>query len=145
MKKLLLAALIPFLALASCKKDNNNRENCPVTTTSLSGTYKLTAWTYKPSADAADMDWYASSLEACKKDDLYTINADGTFSVTDAGTVCSPSGSYPNGTWTLQFNRLNLDGYYSGNVESFDCKTLVISDTSALNTGDKITSTFVKQ
>lgn len=143
MKNVVLFAAIAILALSSCNKDKT--ETCETNTTTLAGSFKLTGLKYQPSAGAEQADWYSTVVEACKRDDLYILAANGGFSIQDAGTVCSPDGSYSNGTWTLVDKEINMDGFYSGTIQSYDCKTLVFYDTDVLNSGDKLTATFVKQ
>ena len=144
MKNLLLFAFILITALSSCSKDNDEK-TCETTTTSLAGTYKMTSLKYQPAPGAQQDDWFTSVVESCKRDDLYILTSAGGFSIQDAGTVCSPDGNYENGAWTLVGNEINMDGFYSGTIESFNCSTLVFYDTEVLVSGDKLTATFVKQ
>lgn len=143
MKKLFLIVSVSILAFSSCNKDNDENQ-CPATAASLAGSYKLTALKYKANASTPEVDWFAA-IDACKKDDIYNLTATMGFSIQDAGTVCVPSGSYDNGAWTLTGNEINMDGFYSGTIVSYDCSNLVLSQADALNPGDKLTATFKKQ
>lgn len=143
MKKLFLIVSVSILAFSSCNKDNDENP-CPVTAASLAGSYKLTALKYKATSSTPEVDWFAST-DACKKDDIYNLTATMGFSIQDAGTVCDPNGSYDNGAWTLTGNEINMDGFYSGTIVSYDCTNLVLSQADALNSGDKLTATFRKQ
>lgn len=135
MKKILLPSLVCLIAFSGCKKDKND---CATDTEHVSGTYKLTAMKVKPSG-GAEID-VLPFLDACEKDDLFILNANGTFNYDDAGTVCSPSGDY-NSTWSLSGNTITLDGE-AATVSSFDCHTLVITQNDA---GDVTTITMTKQ
>ncbi|HEX7845642.1 MAG TPA: hypothetical protein VF476_07530 [Chitinophagaceae bacterium] len=143
MKKNMLIICALVLLISSCKKGNDN-EQCDVTIATVSGTYKLTALKYKATTSSQEENWYQQVVENCKKDDLYILSANGDFAIQDAGTVCGQNGDY-SGAWTLQDNFIDMDGYYFGTVESFDCNTLVFTQTEALIPGDKLTATFVKQ
>jgi len=63
--------------------------------------------------------------------------------MTDAGTVCSPSGG-DSGTWSLSGNTMNVNGDLA-TIESFDCKTLVLVNNDVNTTGDKLKITLTKQ
>ncbi|HEX5655395.1 MAG TPA: hypothetical protein VFX58_20130 [Chitinophagaceae bacterium] len=143
MKTPLLFILVMAISMVSCKKDNEEK-NCPVTASSIAGSYKLSAFKYKQSASAQEDNWMPV-IESCKQDDVYNLTAAMGFSIQDAGTVCSPSGDYPNGSWTLESNVINMDGFYSGTIESFDCTNLTFYQTDVLVTGDRLTATFSKQ
>jgi hypothetical protein len=142
MKRNLLFLAVSVLVLSSCKKDK--AEECPVTVEGLSGTFKLTSLVYVQTSSSDPQDWYEQVVDDCKKDDSYVLAANGDFNILDMGTVCQPSGSF-QGIWTLQDNYINMDGFYAGTVESYNCQTLVFSQTDALVDGDKLTATFVKQ
>ena len=142
-KKLLFAVCISVLAFQSCSK-NGNEETCQTSIATISGTYKLTSLIYKP-ASGPESNWFTSGVvQDCKKDDLYILASNGDFNIQDAGTICSTPGDY-TGTWTFVGGNIDMDSYYSGTINSFDCKTLVFTQNDALDAGDKLTSTFVKQ
>jgi hypothetical protein len=139
MKKTILALSVLTLVLASCKKDNKNEPTTP-TKENLTGTYKLTAFTM--TYNGISMDYFNTSMEACDKDDLYHLNADNSYALEDAGTVCSPSNSYTGGTWSLQNNTtINLDGQIA-TIKSWNGKTLVVEGNDS---GTTISQTYVKQ
>jgi hypothetical protein len=142
MKKLIFFAIISIAGFMSCKK--SNVENCAVSMTGIAGTYKLTALKYQQTSGSPETDWYTTVVQACKRDDLYVLASDGTFTLQDAGTVCSPDGN-DSGVWTLTGNDIDMAGYYSGSIQSYDCTTLIFTNTDVLNSGDKVTATFVKQ
>lgn len=141
MKKVMLGfSVVALLATASCKKDNNNTQVTP-TKENLVGTYKMTAATmnninvFNNSIESLNM------FEACDRDDLYKLNADLTYEVIDAGTVCDPDNSYTS-EWDLTNSTTIVVDGEAGTINSFDGKTLVVS----LNYGGTIAkSTYVKQ
>jgi hypothetical protein len=142
MKKIFLIAAVSMLAFSACNKDKD--ETCDVTVANIAGTYKLTGLTYKANSSAQEQD-FMSLIAACERDDLNILNANGSFSYQDAGTVCSPNGSYTGGTWTLTGNVIDIDGNYSGTIQSFDCRNLVFYEADVLTAGDRFTATFTKQ
>ena len=131
MKKLALSSLFIALLLTACKNDDDDVA-CQLSSSSIVGTYKITAITYKPTPTSADVDIYAT-LDACEKDDLLVLNDNGIMNYQDAGTVCSPSGSY-SGSWSLTGNSITIDGD-PGTVSSFDCSTLVLTQADPSGTG----------
>ena len=143
MKRLLLPLLLSALFFA-CKKEDNKPATCNTDVSSISGSYKFTAYTYKASASAPEQDYFnVIFTEACERDDILTFNSNGNWTLKDAGTVCSPSGD-DNGSWTLSGNTMSIDGGPL-TIESFDCKSLVLSNTNVDITGDKLKITLTKQ
>ena len=139
MKKLLLVSLVAGMTL-SCKKN----DTCTISAGSLSGPYKITAYTYKSSASAAEVDYYNVIFSApCERDDIYTFNSNGTYHITDAGTVCSPP-TTDDGTWALSGNTITIDGD-PATIQSFDCHRLVLVNNDTQVAGDQLKITLVKQ
>ncbi|MFB6457791.1 lipocalin family protein [Chitinophaga sp. Hz27] len=139
-----------FVALASgimfsCQKDKSESTtpSCEVSMNGLAGSYRLTALEYKSATNASPVDFLAS-MDACEKDDILTLNSNGSYKYDDMGTVCSPSGT-EQGTWTVSGKTLTSDGILSGTVASYDCKTLVYYVENALTKGDRFTYTLVKK
>jgi hypothetical protein len=141
MKKNLLLLSILTLVLVSCDKDDDDGD-CATTVATVSGTYKITAMKYKQTPSSAEVDFFAT-LDNCEKDDLTILNANGTFSIQDAGTICSPTTSYSS-TWSLSGNTITIDGE-TGTIESFDCNLLNVSASGLFVAGDKMTVTYDKQ
>jgi Lipocalin-like domain len=139
--KLVLTALLLSSTFMACKKAKE--EPCIISTQSLAGTYKLTALQYKQSSTATEQD-YLVFMDACEKDDLIVVNANGTYTYKDLGAVCVPSQD-DAGTWSVNGNTLTSDGALDGTIVSFDCKTLVYFGKDVYNTGDKLIFTMVKQ
>ena len=109
----------------------------------ISGTYRLTAVGYKTNASATEQDaynWWFT--EACEKDDQITLNANGTFTYTDAGVKCNPDGGY-TGTWSLSGSTITVDGD-PATIQSFSCSSLVIVGTGAIQPGDQIRFTYTR-
>lgn len=139
MKNIFACAFLTVLFFSACKKEEDS--NCTTDVASLSGTYKVVAATY--SAPGFPNTNLYTSLEACEKDDLQILNANGTFTYQDAGTACSPNGTY-SGTWSLSGSTITLEGEV-GTIQSFDCDRLVIYASPGYITGDKLTTTLEKQ
>jgi lipocalin-like protein len=142
MKKLSLLLLVPALFFA-CKKEGH-KNSCTTDVSSISGSYKITSYTYKASASAPEQDYFNIVFsDPCERDDLLTFNSNGNWVLKDAGVICSPSGD-DNGSWTLSGNTLSIDGDPT-TVESFDCKSLVLVNTDVITTGDKTKITLTRQ
>ena len=114
MKKLiyLVAAVAIFF---SCKKNDNNNPP-PITMQSLAGNYKITA------ATVGGTDVLSVYLMPCQQDDIYTLNADSTYAITDAGTTCSPT-SDTTGTWSLTGSQITI-GMQQFTLVSFNGTTI---------------------
>src|SRR5690349_3180199 len=124
MKKAILAFSVLGLVFTSCKKDKQDE---PVTPTkeNLTGTYKMTAFTMASSGVSTDLFNNDNVTPACQRDDIYHLNADNSYAVEDAGTVCSPDDN-STGTWSLETSTtINIDGEV-GTVKSWNGKTLIV-------------------
>lgn len=135
-----LSLSIVVLAVAACKKKDDN--NTPATVENLSGTYSLQSliWSY----GGVSINIY-DSLEACQKDDLLKLNTDLTASYIDAGTACDPPGD-ESGTWALNGDSLYISSEgIGGKIKSFDGSTLVLTGTPAGETGVSATTTLKKK
>jgi hypothetical protein len=114
-----------------------------ITTQAVAGTYKVTAMTGKDLSNGNQVDMYAQ-LSSCQKDDQEILNADGTYYHVDAGTQCNPPESI-TANWNLNLNKITI-GNTSGDIQSFDGKTLVVTSTQTYNgTSYSVTETFVRQ
>ena len=141
MKKIFSIVLIAVLFATACDKKDNP---CMTSVASLSGTYKITAVTYKTSPSSAEIDYFNILFpDACERDDLYTFQTNGTYQIKDAGTICSPSGD-DNGTWSFSGSTIVIDGDPT-TLENFDCKTLVIANNDTQTPGDKLKLTLTRQ
>lgn len=132
------------MVIFSCKKNTNNNSSCTTDATSISGSYKITAYTYKQSASSPEIDYYSTLFpDACERDDVLAFSANGTYQKTDVGIVCSPPEN-DNGTWSLASNTITINGD-PDTIESFNCKTLVVGSPDFLIPGDKLKITLIKQ
>ncbi len=148
MKKLPFLPLVLFtftgVIFISCKKDKDKTPACATDVASIAGSYKFAAYTYKQTPTSAEEDYLNIIFpDACEKDDVISFSSNGNYTVTDAGIVCTPSGS-DSGTWSLSGNAMNIDGDLT-TIESFDCKTLVLANNDVNVTGDKLKITLTKQ
>lgn len=122
----------------SCKKSSDDDDECEISVASIAGKYKLISSKYVNGSTETDAinDLY----DPCELDDTNELKADKTFVYTDAGTVCSPSGS-TSGTWDISGMTLILNSGFSV-IESFNCKDLVVTFTDG---GQTIRETYRKQ
>jgi len=114
MKKSLLLAIFPLVAIVSCDKGDGP------TTNTKSKAEMLTTGTWKITAIASDNDGngsYESDVyllfPACLKDNFYTFKSGGALDMDEATVKCDPSDPQINTTsWLLSQNdtRLTLDG-----------------------------------
>ncbi|MBI5371731.1 MAG: lipocalin family protein [Sphingobacteriales bacterium] len=140
MRKLLALSLIVF-AFASCKKD---KENCTLSQASLAGSYKMTAIKYKASASSPELDFFNDAfIDACDRDNILTFAAGGTYTITDAGIVCTPD-SNDSGVWTLTGTTIAVDGE-PGTVENFSCNSFKVKTTDEMQAGDSFVITYTRQ
>jgi hypothetical protein len=140
MKKLTILFLSAIFIFSCNKKDP--APACTKSAASISGSYKITAMTYKADAASTEADVF-SLLDACEKDDIYTFQQNGTYQLKDAGLVCNPSDD-DNGTWSVSGNTMTVDGD-DASIENFDCNTLVLVNTDTQTPGDKFKITLTRQ
>lgn len=142
MKKLIVLTSV-LVGIVSCKQDKPVPP-CVTDAASIAKVYKITAYTYKASATSPEIDYYSVLFpDACDRDNIMTFNINGTYHVTDVGSVCSPAGS-DDGTWSLVGNTMQTD-IGALTIESFDCKKLVLGFTGLNVLGDKLKITYVAQ
>ncbi len=142
-----LAIIFSTLILAGCTKSKDGEDQVNITAETLAGSYKLTSLTYKNPITGKNED-YMSELDACEKDDIITLNANYSAVYTDAGTKCNPDGSYNNVEWQLEDKDIFIPGSsqdYSGEIKSYNGKTLVIEGSYNVGITITITATFTKQ
>lgn len=142
MKKLIVLTSV-LIVIFSCKKEKEPPSSCTINAASISGSYKITAYTYKANAGSPEIDYYPILFpDGCDRDNVFTINSNGTYLITDAGLVCSPEGG-ENGPWTLVGNTIDMDGLVF-TIESFDCKKMVLAYTNFMAAGDMLKITFIE-
>ena len=138
MKKVLCIVVGIAFVMSSCSKNN-----CRTDVAGLSGAYKIISVKYKPNGSSQEIDYIDTYFpQACLKDNLYTLNADNTYTVIDAGVSC---GTNPYiGDWDVNGNTLFLDADdYS--ITSFNCETLVITEADYGTQGGILTITLDRQ
>jgi hypothetical protein len=136
---LLLLTLLSF-TFNSCKKgaDDDDDEECDLTIANVAGKYKLVSAKYVNGN--TETDALHTIYDDCELDDINELKADKTFVYSDAGTVCSPSGS-TSGTWNISGRTLILNSGFS-EIVSFNCKDLVVTYRDGSNT---VKETYRKQ
>ncbi len=137
MKKILILIAFSGILFTSCKKD----KSCDLNSASLAGSYQITSLKYKQTPTSAEID-VLPSFNACERDDIYTFNANGTFTYQDAGTICTINGSFTD-TWSLSGTTLVYDGE-NYNVAGFNCDNMVLTQSNVNVNGDVLTGTFVR-
>ena len=107
MKKIYLAlfVFVLMMSVSSCKKDESTTAN--VLSTQEKNREMIIGVSWKISSHKA---YGASVMQDCEKDDIYTFNDDGSFSLNVGSLICNgetnASGSwiiYPDGTVTLSY------------------------------------------
>ncbi|GAO42626.1 lipocalin family protein [Flavihumibacter petaseus] len=141
MKQLLMAVFL-FSSLASCKKDDDDKPECTLNVSSVSGTYTISSYLYKESSSSPEVDQMPDT-EPCERDDTFTFNSNGQYLFEDAGVLCDGPESV-DGSWSLSGNNLILDDE-TVPVKKFDCKQLVLEFHDTYVTGDRSTLTFNKR
>ena len=139
--RLFLFAATFSLIFSSCSKDD--ADSCKTDMAHIAGNYKVSTVTYQTSSSATPQNVLNDLLEACERDDILTINANGTGVSNDAGTKCSPEGTY-NFDWSLNGNTITIDGE-DAHINSFDCQKLLLHYTNLLAAGDILAITYTKQ
>lgn len=128
MKKMLIAFSALTLVFTACKKDKDDvPADVTPTQQNLVGTYTLAKITISTNG-SAEQDVTAQMTEACERDDQQKLNADLTYNYVDAGTVCSPSGSY-SGDWSLiNSTTIEIDGYPM-TIRRFNGQTIELTES----------------
>src|SRR4030095_1639903 len=135
MKKIISSILLEALFISSCKDESVPM--CKTDVISISGSYRITAATYKANPSSSEENYYDVLLpDTCQKDNVYTFHTDGTFELKDSGAVCFPPRD-GSGTWSVSNSDIVVDGAPTV-IESFDCKTLIFSGSDIKIKGDKL-------
>ncbi len=116
--------LLPILAsiiicFSGCEKDKNDTPEKTRTELISENTWKF------QSAAAMGMD-VSGSIDACIKDNILTISANGTGAVAESTLVCTPS-TAGNFTWSFQSNETKIQSsvpLFPGGGTTFDIVTL---------------------
>lgn len=138
LKKILMLSVLA-VSLYSCKKDDAPISTNTPSKEQLVGTWKKTAETTN-----GVNTWNTTNYDPCEMDDNIQLKADNTFTYTDAGTVCSPSGT-DNGTWSVSGSTLTVDGFPI-TIENYSGTTLKLKESFTLGGTTYTTiSTLTKQ
>jgi hypothetical protein len=107
---LLLFIFVFMMSVLSCKKDESTPAN--VLSTQERNREMIIGVSWKISSHKA---YGASVMQDCEKDDIYTFNADGSYSLNVGSLICNgetnASGSwiiYPDGTVTLSSGNMTM-------------------------------------
>lgn len=141
MKKIIFSFVV-FISLSllfsSCKKSNDDRD-CEITEANIAGIYKLSAAVRIQGS--VETDVLHVLYNDCELDDTNELKTNNTFVYTDAGVVCSPSGS-ETGTWSISGNTLILNGVSLTTIVSYDCSKMVVTYPDGSST---IRETYTRQ
>lgn len=137
-KRILLLSIVA-VSLFGCKKDDDVVNTTTPTKEQLVGTWRQTAETTN-----GVNSWNTTSHDACEMDDNLQLKSDNTYTYTDAGTVCSPSGN-DSGTWSVSGSTLTVDAFPM-QIDNFNGSTLRLKETYSFG-GSTFTvlATFTKQ
>lgn len=142
MKKTIFCAAFFSTILCSCGDKEGKSSVCVSNMSSIAGNYKTIAVQYKASVNAVEQDFFVM-LNACEKDDIIKLNANGTAEYTDAGIQCNPNTSYTS-NWSVNGSNIAMDGE-TGAIKLYDCKKLVVASSGVIVAGDQLTVTYQKQ
>lgn len=145
MKKVFLFCIAMSLVFISCKKSSNNA-TCTLSSSSIVGNYKMTSYIATINGQTFDLFSDTTYTPLCVRDNIYSINSNGTFSESEGAISCNPpSTDGNNATWSLSGNNLTV-------VDSTTTQVFAVSDYSCasfkLNVSDSTSSmsfTFTKQ
>ena len=144
MKRLFFITAITVAAV-SCKKSSPVTEGCSVNAGNIAGKYTISSIIYRSSSTDAPTDIFSTMIE-CEKDDSYEFKTDGTVVISketmDCGTPPPPG---TPATWALDKNNTVLILGASLDIQSFDCKKLVVVEKNVMADGDQKTTTYTKQ
>lgn len=103
---LLTLSLISLLTFTGCQKDDPPP---PTKTELISRNWKATAMTAVFPAPIGTVDVFAQ-LEACEKDNIIKVKADGTYTVDEGATKCDPTDPQivETGNWVFASNETKL-------------------------------------
>lgn len=108
MKSSVLAlSLIALLAFSGCQKDDPPPP--PTKTELISRDWKATAMTAVFPAPIGTVDALAQ-LQACERDNIIKVKADGTYIVDEGATKCNPADpqTVETGNWVFASNETKL-------------------------------------
>ena len=122
--KFILVFLTTIVLFTACKKDSNNSKTKTNTDLLTQASWKFSA------ASATGYGDVSSYIPACYKDNTYTFVSDGSGSVDESTSVCSPSTAGPF-TWSFTSTEDTLHistPLFQGGSSNF--KMVSLSETS---------------
>jgi len=132
-----LTLLTLFLLFSSCSKDET--KSTPASKSALIARNWKQTDLLAAQVGIPEVSVFNTFFEACKKDDIWQFKADGTFTVVEGATKCSPANPdvITTGTWQLtdNENKIVIDDV------SKPAETLTIKELTA--TSLKISGTQV--
>ena len=135
MKRLIHWSFALLLIVACKKTENEDNGTCEQTVNKIAGVYQITKMESDEGSPGTFVDVTNDPfrIPVCVKDNIITLNSNGTAAYADAGTKCTPEINDNNGSWSLPapgkirisfptevLNTANAD------IVSFDCTTLVM-------------------
>jgi len=138
MKKIFLLSILISMVFISCKKDSN-KAPCTLSSSSLVGNYKITSYLMTMNGQTIDVFTDTSFSPICQRDDIYTINANGTMTQSEGAISCNPPSTGGLGNWSLNGTNFTLSTDSTSPAQSY-----TISDFSCtsfkLNLADSSSS-----
>jgi len=130
MKKLVGAFMVLTLAIAACKKSDDNKGGSEALS---AGKWQITSAIVTMPLGAGNIN-LMDSMSACQKDNFYMFNSDASITMDEGATKCNSSDpqTITDGNWSLQNGNKQLSisgstitqGY--GNL-TFDVKSITSS------------------
>lgn len=108
--KYILILLISVVFMTSGCRKSEEFVPCTFDSTNFSGQYMITEATIKDDAQSLPIDDYATWSE-CEKDDLYSIESNGTITFSEGAVSCDPPSAMVSYQWKLNCNQFYLVGY----------------------------------
>ncbi len=146
MRKLLLLTLT-IITFISCKKSSTTDTafTIDVTAANIAGIYKITDATATSGGVTLNVYNNPSFFPPCNKDDVYTFNAGGTYTIADAGTTCSPTSNF-SGTYVLNSSAktLTLNGQLA-NIIGLTATTIILAQPNFMGSSATVTATYTRQ
>lgn len=98
------ALLALFILFSACSKDDN--KTAPTSKSALIARNWKQTDLLAGQAGSAEVSVFNTFFEACNKDDIWQFKADGTYTVVEGPTKCSPTDPdvVTTGTWQLTDN-----------------------------------------
>ena len=122
MKKGFLLSILASMIFISCKKSSNT--TCSLNSNSIVGSYKITSYMMTSNGQTLDLFSDTTYVPFCQRDNIFSINSNGTFAESEGAISCNPpSASGNTGTWSLNGNAFST-------ADSSSTSTFTVSDYS---------------